>query len=464
MKIWTLNFAARDLLLDFALLSALFLVATLGRRYVPLFQRYLLPNCLIAGFTGLILGPELLGVVNFSLDRMEVYVYHLLTLTFISIGLQGAAGKRTRGAINFGFIQIMSFLLQVITGLLIALLVWYLLNPNLVPAVGSLLPLGFGMGPGVAYAIGQSWEVYGFQGGGSVGLTIAALGFLVAYGVGIWATNRGIREGKSVMVHAAGGLSASIRTGVIEDEPKPIGARLTFSSGAIEPLTFHLALIGGVYLLSYWLGVALAEGLTAAGLEREINTMWGFHFILANLLALAVRFGMKWRRLDRVIDPGLLHRSTGFLSDILIATSIMAISLSVAWDYAVPVVLMCAVSALITYLTIKWVAARIFDDYHFERFTGAYGQMTGNISSGLALIRVTDPEFETPVAQDLALGSGVALILGAPLFALINLPFTLYAGRIEGYWVVIFWATAYLVLILGLWTRFGLKLKKVASV
>ena len=104
------------------------------------------------------------------------------------------------------------------------------------------------------------------------------------------------------------------------------------------------------------------------------------------------------------MDAGLNNRITGFLTDFMITVAIMAISLSTAWAYIVPILLICLTGALGTYLVIRWASQRTFENYHFERFVGVYGEMTGTISSGLALIRVTDPELRTPVALDLGLG------------------------------------------------------------
>ena len=463
MNTWTHAFTIGQFILDFSVVSGLLLLGTLCRRYVGWFQRYLIPNNLIAGFLGLILGPELLGMAVFSPERMGIYVYHLLALTFIGVGLQSGGGKHSRGAINLGFIQIMSMLLQAVIGLGVVLVMVYFVNPDLVPAVGVLLPLGFGMGPGIAYAIGQSWQAYGFAEGASIGLTIAAIGFLVAYGSGILIVNRGIRRGHAVLVRRTDSLSQDVRTGIVSadtPEARPVAARMTFTAGAIEPLTFHVALVATIYLVTYGVTLALAEALVLVGLEREVPTLWSFQFILANLIALTTGRLMHRRRIAHLLDEGFLHRLTGLLADYLIAASIMAISLTVAWDYIVPIALMCAVAALATYASIKWVSQRVFEDYPFERFVGIYGEMTGTISSGLALVRVVDPEYKTPVAQDLVLSSGLALGFGFPLLLAINMPFTVFDGALEGYWTLLGIIVAYLVLIVLAWTRFGLQRQK----
>jgi ESS family glutamate:Na+ symporter len=347
----------------------------------------------------------------------------------------------------------------VIIGLGVALFIAHLINPDLVPAIGTLLPLGFGMGPGIAYTIGQSWEAYGFSGGGSMGLTVAAIGFLVAYGHGVLIVNRGLRQGQGQFVQSAQQVDWDVRTGFVKNTEPAIGSRMTLLPGAIEPLTFHVAMIGGIYLLTYGLLTLAAMGLERIGMTQEVATLWSFLFVFANVIALGVRKVLDARSLAYLLDEGLLHRTTGLLADVLIATSIMAISLTITWDYLAPILAMCFIGTLVTYASIKWVGARVFTDYPFERFVGIYGEMTGTISSGLALVRVTDPEYRTPIAQDLVLGSGMALVMGFPLLLIINLPFTAFDGALLGYWVVLGLAAAYLLFILAVWTRYGLRFK-----
>lgn len=456
MNFWTTPLQLGEVILDLSGLCVLLLAATLLRRYGTFFQRFLIPNNLIAGAMGLVLGPELLGWLPISTERMGFYVYHLLALAFIGVGLQGTSGRPSRGALHLGFLQVLSMLLQALLGLGISLCIYYFLDPTHHPATGMLLPLGFAMGPGIALSIGQSWGAYGFHEAASVGLMLAALGYVAAYFTGIPLVNRGIRNGLAAQVSRTDLLSAEVRTGIVAASPPPVGARLTLSTAAIEPLTFHLALIGGVYLLTYGLCVALAMGLERIGAAKEIPILWSFHFILGNLLAQGIRRGLQACQATPLLDTGMLHRSVGLVVDFMIAASVMAISLAVAWHYLVPILVLSVLCTVMTWYSIRWVCERVFEDHHFERFVGIYGEMTGTLSSGLALLRVADPTFATPVAQDLALSSGIALALGFPLLLVINLPFTRYNGALDGYFVVLGILLAYLGFLLLLWRRFGL--------
>ncbi|NQV36418.1 MAG: hypothetical protein HQ509_00235 [Candidatus Marinimicrobia bacterium] len=117
-----------------------------------------------------------------------------------------------------------------------------------------------------------------------------------------------------------------------------------------------------------------------------------------------------------------------------------------------------------TLLWLYWACRRAFDDYHFERFVELFGEMTGTINSALVLLRVVDPEFETPVAEDAVYGGGISLFLGFPLLIALNVPFVYYDGAIEGYWVTAGILLAYLIILLVIWKAIGfLKWKPVSK-
>lgn len=447
---WTIRVSLFELLTDVAAIGACLIVATVARRYWPLLQRYLVPNALVAGFLGLALGPEAAGLLKFPIDRMGAYVYHLLALTFIAVGLLGGGGRRSSGAVHMGFMQVMSMLLQGLTGLVVMFLVVRLVAPDLHIAAGMLLPLGFAMGPGIAYSIGQSWSAYGFAEGASVGLTLAAVGYVVAYFLGVVIVNRGMARGR--FSRPAESTDPDVeRTGIVPPGAGGTAGRLTFFPGAIEPLAFHAALIGVLYAATYWISAGIASALLAAGLAAEVPIVWSFHFILGNLLALAVRALMGRFGVAHLVDEGLTHRLTGLAVDFLIAASIMAISIGMAWRYALPIVLLSIAGTAVTWWALLRASRIVFRDHGFERFVGLFGEMTGTLASGLALVRITDPEYRSPVAQDLVLSSGMALALGFPLFVVINLPFTAYAGSLGGYAVVALVEAGYLALLLLAW-------------
>src|SRR5690625_2041921 len=93
MEFWTSDISAGEFFLDFSWLGIFLLIGTYLRSQVKLLQVYMIPANLIAGLTGLILGVNLLGWVDLPSERLGIYVYHLLALLFIALGLR-SPGRR----------------------------------------------------------------------------------------------------------------------------------------------------------------------------------------------------------------------------------------------------------------------------------------------------------------------------------------------------------------------------------
>ena len=63
----------------------------------------------------------------------------------------------------------------------------------------------------------------------------------------------------------------------------------------------------------------------------------------------------------------------------------------------------------------RFVAHTLFPDYAEEQFVAMYGMLTGTASTGLVLLRELDPEFKTPVSDNLVYQNIPAIIFGFPL-------------------------------------------------
>ena len=232
---------------------------------------------------------------------------------------------------------------------------------------------------------------------------------MIAYFVGIPLIQRGIRRRETTLVKGLDDIGEGVRRGVLTEPPQYKSAgRLTIASEAMEPMAFQFGLIGAVYLVTYAFTFGLTRLMVGTVLERVDfpHIIWLFHFVWAAVISLAVRKVIDKAGWGYLIDPGLMTRSAGVCMDYLVAASIAAISFGIVWTYRWPIVLMSLLAGLGTYAFHRWLMWRAFEDHHFERFIGIFGDLTGTINSGLVLVRVTDPHFETPVAEDLVYGSG----------------------------------------------------------
>jgi ESS family glutamate:Na+ symporter len=401
------------------------LLATLIRARIRFFQRFLIPNSLTAGFILLIFynyGARYLGL---SAEHLGDLIYHLLSLSFIAMGLRNTPGRGAgKRVLSTGLMIMASFSFQALLGIALSFLFIFLILPGMSPSFGLFIPLGFEMGPGQAYSIGIGWEQMGFTGAGTIGLTFAALGFLWACFGGVFLINLGIRRGWLGAKYREMLKAARVRTGVYgKAERPPAGSRLTTETEAIDTLSLNLGTVFVVYFLTFLLLKGLTYLLSFAGAEgRELAVnLWGISFIFAALLALGTKQLFRALKVDHVLDSGSLTRIAGSSVDILVAAAVGAISIVVVARYLVPILVMAILGGLLTVGYVFWFASRLFDEHRFQRAMVIFGGSTGTMPTGLALLRILDPEFETPAAVDYMYGSGVAFVLVIPYILAINL-------------------------------------------
>lgn len=450
-------------ILDILFLSAFLGIGTFLKRKVPFFRKFLIPNAIIAGFVGLILGPEILGramgalfpgkalaslYVPLDPNRLETLIYHLMAIGFIALSLKKREPGRGKQAFNTGIFIVSSYLVQGILGFAITLLLFYTILPDLFAPLGLLLPLGFGQGPGQAFSIGSSWEPEGFIFGGNVGLAIATIGFLWATIGGVLYMNFIVRKRHFVKPEDR---PETHQKSVDEDEPGeiPLG-------GSIDRLSVQIFQIGIVYLITYGVIAGLSTILVNLGTFGVTisNLLWGFHFIIGALIALATRVSYKFFKNVKLMNRNypnnfLLQRIAGGAFDYMIAASIAALSWTAFKQYALPVVLITTLGGLLTLWFCTFMAKRIYPKHVVENTLGMFGMMTGTVSNGMALLRELDPNYTSDAADNLVLGSGTGIFLGLPLMLVLPLPVMGFAqGRPIMFLITFIAFIAYLAILL----------------
>lgn len=453
MTAWLLDISLTDLALDFSIFGVLLVLATILRRHIKVLQDFLIPNNLVAGVLGLIVAASFIDLGVLNSERLGAYVYHLLALLFIALGLRKPTKSVGLAPVKFSVIFIMTYLVQGLVGLGLALILVYTIMPDLFPGIGMLLPLGFGMNPGIAYSMGSNWENYGFEFGGTVGLSFAAIGFGIAYTVGIVAMRRGVLQGKATyMNETTAEENEAIRTGIQRPEHRPITGHQSSATEAIESLTLHIAFIMLTYALTYALMLTLEHFLIYIGAEKEILTLWSFHFIFAAVVAMFVRRIIDSTDAGHWIDDATMTRMGNIFMDFMVVASVAAITIAVVTQYWIPLILLSICVGFATWFIIKWACDSLFTDFKFERDIAIFGNLTGTMQSALVLLRVLDPKFKSPVSYDLVYGSGFALVLGFPLLILINAPVNYFDSQLEGYWLTMVAMGLYLAFLLLGWS------------
>ena len=419
------NVSLWEIIIQLGIIAIVLLLSNLLRRNVRFIRNSLLPTAVLGGFILFI--ARALGF-RFSGEFLEILVYHGIALGFIAMSLRvpdknDEGGGGMTGA-KSGAVIIGSYLVQAICGLVITITLAYTIMPGMFKAAGILLPMGYGQGPGQANNIGSMYESNGFTGGRNFGLSLAASGYLVACIFGVIAINFFVRKGK-VKRYSSDEVSGSVTVDTFQDENEiPI-------SESVDKFSIQMALVLLVYLATFLLiwGITalLATYLPAVG--NMINTLlWGFNFIVASALAILTRVLLKKMRKSKVItrqyqNNYLLNRISGFFFDLMIIAGIASIDILDLKGLWLPYILMTIIGASLTWLYLRWVCRRLYKDYYYEGLLGMFGMMTGTISSGVMLLREIDPEYKTPAANQLVIGSSFAIIMGIPMLVFVALAY-----------------------------------------
>lgn len=424
------------LVVDLGVIAGSLALATLIRAKVKFFQKYLIPNALTAGFILLVFYNLVAPLLKLKTDNLGSLVFHLMNISFISMSLKEGsmkgAGKRIFGTA----VSIVShYAIQVAIGLGITALFIITIKPDLLLNFGFFLALGFGLGPGQSFAIGKAWEpavdgFAGFANAGNIGLIFAAIGFIWGCIGGVWLISLGRRRGWVDADTRSAVEARSLRTGVFgRGEKGPVGAYLRTDTEAIDSMSFHLLIVFAVYLVAWLVLKAVTWPLLAylGGMGKQLSdTLWGITFVFAAVIGMFMKKALKTLKLGHLLDEGSFNRIAGGSVDFMLAAAVGAISLAVVTQYWLPIAVVSIVGGVVTTFTCLWMSSRLFDDHQFSRALMLYGNMTGTLPTGIALLRVVDPEFETPVASDYVYSNGITFALAIPMVLLINLPIQWY--------------------------------------
>lgn len=411
----------------FAVLLLSLLVANMIKKTIPYLQESLIPTSVLGG--GILLA--IAGIYRvFTGDAMfdssffggkgsanlEILTYHTLALGFIASTFKTSDNKltkeRTVEIFNTGVTTVATYLLQAVVGFAITIVAAFIIE-DFFSAAGVLLPFGYGQGTGQAMNYGGIYEnEYGFLGGKSFGLTIAAFGFLSASIGGVIHLNLLKKRGKVILKKAD---DAALRSEEIESTNEiPM-------QESIDKMTVQIALIAVAYLLSYIFMYLL--GMLLPGMKSVI---FGFNFLLGVLAATLIKTFLKVSKKAAVIKKQytnnfLMTRACNFFFDIMVVAGIAAIRIDMVEKYWGILLILGVVGAFITYAYIRISSNVLFPAYAEEQFLAMYGMLTGTASTGVILLREIDGDFETPAADNMVYQNFPAIVFGFPLMLLATL-------------------------------------------
>ena len=380
-----MEFTPYVLLTDVGWISILLIIGNILRQRVRVLQQLLLPAPITAGLIGLFLGPEILGLIQFS-DHIGAYTSLLIAVVFASMAYSmDLGGSVAKGARNMWAFSTTMFMFQ--WGLFILLGI-YLFKPvfGTEDWFGMMLPVGFVGGFGTAAAVGSSLEdTAGAVAASSLGFTSATVGTIVAIIGGVIVANWGIRTGRATELQ--GELPKELRSGYIEDESqRPSIGKATTNPSSIEPLALHGGFIVFTVLVAY-----LVNDLLSTVLGNVSIPLFALSFVIGFIGRGLLRLFKKPNYLDKDTVTAISGAATDYMIAFGIA-SIVPAALAAYWQALVLLFVLGLVFCLF-YLLV--MAPLYFGEQWIERGIFGWGWATAAVATGIALLKMVDPKLKS---------------------------------------------------------------------
>ncbi len=395
------------MLMDLGIMSILLVGAHLLRSRVKLLQDVFLPTPIIAGFLGLLAGPQCLDVLPFTRSDsgealMDQYPSFLVVLLFATLFL-GARKKAPsiraviRSVGDTFFYNLASYIGMFALALLFGVLVLGRLFPEIDHRFALLLPTGFVGGHGTASAVGDvlASGPHGWEDALTIANTFATVGLLSGILGGMLLVNVATRRGWTRMVRSAHELPKSVRQGFLAPEEQRSIGRETVSPIAVDPLTWHVALVLTAFALAYWARDAI---------RTLVPGDYGIPlFALSMLAGACIQKLLDAVRLGQYVDRRLMGRIGSSVSDYLIGFAVATIKIAVVVEFALPIAILSLLGLAFSVAILWFVGRRIYHDFWFERSIFVFGWNTGVVAIGITLLRVVDPRLKTKTLEDYGL-------------------------------------------------------------
>jgi len=424
------------IILYFLLIGVLMFIAKILKTWLPGLNKIVIPTALLAGIIGLVfslvLAPLIIGDETFyDTEILTNIVYHALAIGFLALSLKRTpeGQKETKKKIwSTGMIITSTYALQAVIGIL---LVFIFFSDNFIGS-GMLVALGFGQGPGLALSIGTMWNDLLGGNGATLGVSYSFLGFVFGGTVGVLIINIFSRRK---------GIEKPDTYSEVNFEKETIQIDTVKEISILDGLTTQLIIIAVIYGAVYLTMLGLYYGLGALGSAGDAvyGLVKGFNFIIAIIYALIYKqilreLERKGKNVRFMTNNYVLSNITSAAFNLMIAGSVLTITLSFLSEYGIQLIVTAVVAGTATLFYLKFITKRVYTEFQDEYFIGLFGMLTGVASTGLALLKGVDPKLETPVSEEMVLGSGTAISMALPLFVLLFIPtFTAGLGN-EALW------------------------------
>src|SRR5699024_525029 len=239
-----------------ACLGILLLIGVIIRIKIKAFKKFVIPASLIAGIIGLILGPDVIGLIPVEMmDTWSGYSGILISIVFapmlIGIEVNIKRFKETQAVSQLLYGRTISLLQWGIQLILMGILFTPVFGVN--HLIGPLTEIGWSGGHGTAGGMVDAFEQLNWSEGGSLGLTIATIGLIVGIVAGTIIINYGIRKGYTNYMTIEDTKKKEENPDIIPKIKQTFSSKGTIRSEIIDGYAFHLAIISTSIFIGWFL-------------------------------------------------------------------------------------------------------------------------------------------------------------------------------------------------------------------
>ncbi len=426
------------------------------RVHIRLFRKLYLPSCVVAGLLGLVIIEALAAMdglgpgihrVNIALsdwtgpwkDLPGFLVNIVFACLFLGVTPPKLSSLWRRAAPQVAYGQIVAWG-QYVVGLGLWVLVLGWLFPQFPGMFGGVLEVGFEGGHGTAAGMGPVFEYHGWPEGLQFALASATFGIMSAIIVGMALINWAVRAGWVQSRIDPSQVAEDDSIGVIPVDRRISAGKLTVSSDIVETFSLHIVIVGIAVAIGYLMKQLLLL------VEKSIPYLFEHKFLssfplfpLCMLGGLFVQLFMERFDKHQLIDLGLTRRIQNASLDFLVVAAVATIKLQIVLTGLVPLLVLVAAGIAWNVFCLRLLAPRFLPDAWFQRAIAELGQSMGVTATGLLLLRVVDPDYETPAADAFAckqlvhepfMGGGLWTSTAIPLIAIAGAPSVLLIAAV----------------------------------
>lgn len=412
-----------DFLKSLGLLGAFLLLGVFIRANIKIFQKSFIPAGVIGGFLLLILGPQSLNVLPVPEEWFKIYsllpgVLIVPVVAAVPLGLSIGENNSKKDSeflknvIPLIGIGLGAAMLQFAVGYGTHMLFG---SKNLYDVFGIELGIGFVGGHGTAGTLGNilsNLNLPYWQTSQGVATTTATFGIVGGILIGIILINWAARHGQTAMLKKPADIPEPIRIGYERDilKQKSVGRETTLSS-SIDTMAFHTAIIfvacGISYIVLFYVKKFKIPVLSSI-------SVWAYAMIVMFIIwGIMNKLGLNY-----LVDDKIKSKVSGTFTEFAVIAAIASLPIKAVAAYIVPIIVMVIFGYLVTTAVLVYFCKRYIKGYWFEQMVATFGMATGVFLTGVLLLRICDPNLESPALANYSLSYTVVSVV---YFALLNI-------------------------------------------